>query len=82
MKNKIRLAFIACSLFLGTSIAQYEMQKHTINSGGGSSEAGRFKVSGSVGQTDAGTTLSAGNYTIKGGFWQQNTDLIFKNNFK
>ena len=40
----------------------------TIDGGGGTSTGGVYSVSGTIGQPDAGT-MSAGNYSLVGGFW-------------
>lgn len=48
--------------------AQYSIDWHTIDGGGGTSTGGVFSVSGTIGQPDAGRMIG-GNYTIEGGFW-------------
>jgi hypothetical protein len=48
--------------------AQYAVEWYTIDSGGGTSEGGPYRLSGTMGQPDAGT-LSGGVYTLQGGFW-------------
>ena len=40
----------------------------TVDGGGGTSTGGVFKVSGTVGQTDAGA-MSGGGFLLQGGFW-------------
>ncbi len=45
----------------------------------------RFELNASIGQTDASTTQSGGNYSLNGGYWHENndfTDLIYKNGFE
>jgi len=37
--------------------------------GGGASSNGRYSVSGTVGQFDAGGPMTGGNYSLTGGFW-------------
>src|SRR2546427_2022735 len=41
----------------------------TIDGGGGTSTGGVYTVSGTIGQPDAGRTMSGGSYTLVGGFW-------------
>lgn len=43
----------------------------TVDGGGGTLEDGngRFTLSGSIGQPDAGPPLRGGAYTVAGGFW-------------
>ncbi len=48
--------------------AQYAIDWHTIDGGGGTSTGGVYSVSGTIGQPDAGT-MSGGSYTLTGGFW-------------
>ena len=59
------------SVFLAgllASVAQYSIDWHTIDGGGGTSTGGVYSVTGTIGQPDAGR-MSGGNYTIEGGFW-------------
>lgn len=51
-----------------TASAQYQIDWYTIAGGGGVSTGGVYSVSGTIGQSDAGT-MSGGNYTLQGGFW-------------
>jgi hypothetical protein len=83
MKKYTKTA-IALSLLLvfGYSFAQYEIKKFTINSGGGKMTGGNYEMNASIAQVDASTAQTNGNYALTGGFWQQNTDLIFKNGFE
>ena len=46
----------------------------TINAGGGTSSGGRFALSGTIGQPDAGI-LSGGSLKLEGGFWSSVTVL-------
>ena len=47
----------------------YSIEWSSIDGGGGASAGGNYSVSGTIGQTDCGTTLSGGGYTVDGGFW-------------
>ncbi len=84
MKKKL----ILCGLIsINQSIAQYEMKKHSINSGGGASTGGGFSLNASIGQVDASNTITGGSYSLNGGLWHQtqatNTEeLIFNNGFE
>ncbi len=40
----------------------------TVDGGSGTSKGGVYSISGTIGQSDAGT-LSGGSYTLAGGFW-------------
>ena len=50
------------------SLAQYTVDWHTSDGGGGISTGGVFAISGTLGQPDAGR-LIGGNFTLEGGFW-------------
>ncbi|MBN2390921.1 MAG: hypothetical protein JXR84_09365 [Anaerolineae bacterium] len=48
----------------------YDLTWHTIDSGGVTFSMGNgYQLGGTIGQPDAGS-LSGGNYTLSGGFWQ------------
>jgi hypothetical protein len=47
----------------------YAIDWFTIDGGGGTSTGGVYSVSGTIGQPDAGATMSGGNYAVDGGFW-------------
>jgi hypothetical protein len=60
---------LACGALLSTARAQYAIDWHTIDGGGGTSTGGVYSVSGTIGQPDAGSTMSGGVYSVTGGFW-------------
>lgn len=49
--------------------AQYSISWSTIDGGGGTSTGGVYSISGTVGQHDAGRTMTNGPYRLTGGFW-------------
>lgn len=49
--------------------AQFTIDWHTIDGGGGTSTGGVYSVSGTIGQPDAGPTMTGGNFSLVGGFW-------------
>ena len=60
----------AALLFAVSCLAQnYSIDWFTIDGGGGTSTGGVYSVSGTIGQPDAGATMSGGSYAIDGGFW-------------
>jgi hypothetical protein len=64
---------ITIALLLATSPAlmgaqSLDLSWFTLDGGGGTSTGVTYAVSGTIGQPDAGM-LSAGNYTLQGGFW-------------
>ena len=65
-----RLRVSAVLLFgCAVSFGQYAVDWHTIDGGGGTSTGGAYSVSGTIGQPDAGVTMTNGQYSITGGFW-------------
>jgi hypothetical protein len=62
----LRLGF----LIPAVSLAQpYSIDWYKVAGGGGTSTGGVYAVSGTIGQPDAGTPMSGGNYSVTGGFW-------------
>jgi hypothetical protein len=47
----------------------YSIDWFTIDGGGGVSTGGAYQVVGAIGQPDAGTAMTGGNYSVSGGFW-------------
>jgi len=74
MRPMLILATVLGLLLLAGSVyAQtgggYDLTWHTIDGGGATfSTSADYTLGGTTGQPDAGT-LSAGSYTLRGGFW-------------
>ena len=66
--KKILLLLVSLSSIAGLA-QSYSIDWHTIDGGGGTSTGGVYQVSGTIGQPDAGPTMSGGNYSVDGGFW-------------
>jgi len=81
-KYKKIIALLIFGLAASQALAQYQMNKYSINNGGGKISGGSYEIKSSIGQVDASNTLSNGNYSLNGGFWHKNNDLIFKNGFE
>ena len=47
----------------------YSLEQTVVGTGGGTSAGGSFSIVGTNGQTIAGTTGTAPNLSVKGGFW-------------
>jgi hypothetical protein len=64
---------IILSLLIGLTAcaasAQYSIDWYKISGGGGTSTGGLYSMSGTIGQPDAGGPMSAGNFSLTGGFW-------------
>jgi hypothetical protein len=50
------------------SAQQYSINWYKISGGGGTSTNSTYQVTGTIGQPDAGGTMSGGNYSLTGGF--------------
>ena len=59
----------ASSIQFSVSAQSYAIDWHTIDGGGGTSTGGVYSLSGTIGQPDAGSTMSNGQYSVTGGFW-------------
>jgi hypothetical protein len=76
-KTIIVLALLALAVLLpAAALAQeripgvvYDLSWWTVDGGGGTSENGGYVLEGTIGQPDAGPTLSEGDFTLIGGFW-------------
>jgi hypothetical protein len=74
--KRIQASLICAAMTLcgGAAMAQsggpYEIVSYTID-GGGTTETsgGAFSMGATIGQHDAGVTMSGGPYTLTGGFW-------------
>jgi len=51
------------------AVAQYAIDWHTIDGGGGTSTGGVYSVGGTIGQPDARGPMTDGQYAVTGGFW-------------
>jgi hypothetical protein len=51
------------------ALAQFSIDWYTIDGGGGTSTGGAYTVSGTVGQPDAGPSMTGGDFALTGGFW-------------
>jgi hypothetical protein len=47
----------------------YSIDWYKVSGGGGGSTGSVFQVSGTIGQHDAGGPMTAGSYSLVGGFW-------------
>ena len=65
-----RALITIASLTAGAATAQpFEITSSTIDAGGGTLSSASYSLSGTIGQPDAGQTLSSGSLTLRGGFW-------------
>ena len=64
----IVLSLIAMLGIAAGAAAGYNLDRWTVDSGGGTSNGGNYHMNATLGQPDAGA-LSGGNYRLEGGFW-------------
>jgi hypothetical protein len=78
MKTRISRCLVAGGLFasalcLSASAQSYAIDWYKVAGGGGTSNgtngASVYSLSGTIGQQDAGTAMTGGNYSLTGGFW-------------
>jgi hypothetical protein len=63
----------------------YKISKSSIDAGGGKTQGGEYKINSSIGQADASSKISGGEFSLTGGYWStpnNNDDIIFKNGFE
>ncbi len=65
----VLLSTITYQLSTPTALAQSAINWHTIDGGGGTSTGGVYSVSGTIGQHEAGSAMTNGQYSVTGGFW-------------
>lgn len=63
------MAFPALATALNVTAQTYSINWSTVDGGGGTSTGGVYSVSGTIGQPDAGSTMTNGAYAVTGGFW-------------
>ena len=70
MKKTYFILAVMAYAGLTTLCAQnYSVDWYKVSGGGGTSTGGNFSVSGTIGQHDAGSGLSGGNYSVTSGYW-------------
>lgn len=52
-----------------TRAQSYSINWYKVAGGGGTSTGGGYALSGTIGQPDASTPMTGGNYSLTGGFW-------------
>jgi hypothetical protein len=68
-RNFLALLAIVLGSGLCANAQNYSIYWFKISGGGGTSTGGVYSVSGTIGQPDAGASMSGGNYSLIGGFW-------------
>lgn len=70
LRWRVAPAAFAVVLTTSAAFAQYRIDRHTIDGGGGRSAAGDFAVHGSIAQPDAQAPMHGGDFALQGGFWR------------
>lgn len=66
----VATAFTTAAVAIGPGDPIFDLAWRTIDGGGQmSSTGGGFEVSGTIGQPDAGTVMTGGEFEVTGGFW-------------
>jgi hypothetical protein len=69
MHCALPLCILHSALCLVANAQPFAIDWHTLDGGGGTSTSEVYSVSGTIGQPDAGPTMTGGNYSLTGGFW-------------
>jgi hypothetical protein len=73
MKRQLVFTLVLVLILLASGVAlaagSYDLSWWTVDAGGGTSSGNSYTLSGTIGQPDAGTIASGGEYTLAGGFW-------------
>jgi hypothetical protein len=69
MKKIIVLCLLVSAFGLSTLAQSYSINWYKIAGGGGTSTNSQYSLSGTIGQPDASSTMTSGNYSLTGGFW-------------
>jgi len=65
-----KILLVLSLLVSASSFAQsYSIDWYKVAGGGGTSTGGTFQVSGTIGQPDASSAMTGGNFSVTGGFW-------------
>jgi hypothetical protein len=69
MKTFIAIFVLAAMTALSAFAQSYSINWYKVAGGGGTSTGLTYSVSGTIGQPDASSAMTGGNYSLTGGFW-------------
>jgi len=73
MKRRLVFTIVLVLILFASGAAlaagSYDLSWWTVDGGGGSSSGNGYTLNGTLGQPEAGTLASGGEYTLAGGFW-------------
>lgn len=80
----LALPFIAVAQ---SNSANFELPRQTIDGGGGRATSSSYRLTGTIGQPDAGATLTSASFTLTGGFQRRRppdavSELVFSDSFE
>ena len=75
MRRTWTTLLIGLGLIVGSTGADYSIDWHTIDGGGGTSSSETYALTGTIGQPDTGLS-SAEVYVISAGFWPGNSGCV------
>lgn len=82
----IFLLSVSALVLAQSSGGDFEVTKHTIDGGGGTSSGEGFTITGTIGQPDASVQPMTGeSFSVQGGFWPDDLELpivIFSDGFE
>jgi hypothetical protein len=67
------LVLVLSLIFTGAAhaVTGYDLSWWTVDNGGGAITGNGYSLNGTIGQADAGATMSGSAYRLAGGFWAQ-----------
>jgi hypothetical protein len=68
MKTLVLISVLTLAAAAGLA-QSYSIDWYKVAGGGGTSSGGNYTLSGTIGQPDASTPMTGGNYSLTGGFW-------------
>jgi len=63
------ILFLVTLVGIISASAQFAIDWHSLDGGGGTSTNQNYFLSGTIGQPDAGNTMTGSTYVVQGGFW-------------
>lgn len=76
-RSRIRLAIVAVAttavllpwaVLAQSGSASYQIPRQSIDGGAGRATSAAYTLHGTIGQSDAGATMTSASYTLRGGF--------------
>jgi hypothetical protein len=73
-------------LVAGAGAQTLEVTRHVVAGGGGHSTGDDYRLSGTAGQAEASSSISGGEFELRGGYWvsaaRPGGDVLFRNGFE